>query len=98
MFTTAIAITDLLGTEQRDHRDEVSGDADQHEEDAAGGGQVQQPPWVADEQDHRFWILQHFDVAAAIMPGLVALHPPVFQHLRKTCFSLAVHEYSTPGP
>ncbi|EZA62028.1 hypothetical protein X777_06714 [Ooceraea biroi] len=87
---------------ERDHRDEVPRDADQHEEDATGGGEVQQPPWIADEQDHRSWVLQDLlepHVAAAIVSvALVARHPPVLQHLRKAGFSLADHEYSMSGP
>lgn len=80
-----VLITDLFSAKQRDHRDEISRNADQHEENATGGGEVQQPPWVTDKENHRSWILQHLDrhVAAAIAPGLVARHPPVLQHLRK---------------
>lgn len=77
-------ITNLFGAEQCDHRDKISRNADQHEKDAAGGGEAQQPPWIVDEEDHRSRILQHLldrRVAATVASGFV--HPPVFQHLRK---------------
>lgn len=72
----------LFCAKQREHRDEISRDTDQHEDYAADGGEVQQPPWIADEEDHRSRILQHLldrHVAAAVAPGVrfVARHPPI---------------------
>lgn len=80
-------ITDLLGAKQRDHRDEVPRDADQHEENTTGGSEVQQPSWIADEENHRSWILQHlFDrrIVAAVASSFVVRHPPVLQHLKES--------------
>lgn len=82
-----ITVTNLFGAKQCDHRDKIPRNADQHEEDATGGGEIQQPPWIVDEEDHRSWVLQHLlghRVAAAVTSGFVARHPEVLQHLRKT--------------
>lgn len=75
--------TDLFGAKQCDHRDKISRNADQHEEDATDGGETQQPPWIIDEEDHGSRILQHLlnRVTTVVVPSFVA--PPVFQHLRK---------------
>lgn len=95
--------TDLLGAEQRDHGDEVPRDAHQHEEDATDGGEVQQPPRIADEQDHRSWILQNLLemphlAARGIVPGLVTRHPPILRHLRKAAEILSRRARIFNGP
>lgn len=82
-----VIITDLFGAKQRNDRDEISRDANQHEENTTGGGEVQQPPRITDEEDHRSWILQHlFDRHAVVVIAFsfVVRHPPVLQHLEES--------------